>query len=77
MGDRLGKEEAAQARLRWHVDKDNKGSVTVMDMDRAFPPHLGLVERVGTFIDTPPDTCAPAPPALQIMAPLGLRGLVS
>lgn len=58
VGDRLAKVESAQARLRWHVDKDNKGAVTVMDVDRAFPPHISLVERVGTFIDTPPDTCA-------------------
>lgn len=58
VGDRLDKTELAQSRLRWHVDKDNKGSVTVMDVDRAFPPHISLVERVGTFIDTQPDTCA-------------------
>lgn len=70
VGDRLSKVEAAQSRLRWHVDKDNKGAVTVMDVDRAFPPHISLVERVGTLIDTLPDTCvrplhALQPPACQ------------
>lgn len=58
LADRLKDLDESQGRLRWHVDRENKGEVTVMDVDAAFPPACMLQSRVQAFVEAAPDSAA-------------------
>jgi tetratricopeptide (TPR) repeat protein len=46
---------SGDARLRWHIDRGNSGTVGVADIDAAFPPDVPLFERLVSLLDCPPE----------------------
>jgi tetratricopeptide (TPR) repeat protein len=59
------------ARCQFHIDRGNSGTVSVCDVDVAFPPgHMRMRDRLRLFLDTPPDK-APAVGRLRSNVPDG------
>jgi tetratricopeptide (TPR) repeat protein len=46
---------SGDARLRWHVDRGNAGTVGVAEVDAAFPPDAPLLRRLEVLLDAPPE----------------------